>query len=330
MTARVTERTLRLHKETALALYERSLATLQRHLSLAAGDPPDADLEASIAADAEDMPDLASALAERFASEPYRRKLAFMTGRVRAARRLNADACVACRGADRRRPVGAGGPVEDAEQVELSRAQDLWGTGAPTDAPRPGDGHVAYGRPDAAPGGRRRRRLCLAPAGSGSSGRRRAARPAVAGSRCSASTSPASTCDSTAPSSPGRWPRCCASPASRPTTGPGRGRRVALLAREIANPRPLIWPQSRYSAETQEALDVFRTVRRLQAELGPTACNVYIISMTAGVSDVLAPLLLAKEAGLFIARAGRRAAAQHPPDRAPLRDHRRPAPQCAT
>ena len=37
----------------------------------------------------------------------------------------------------------------------------------------------------------------------------------------------------------------------------------------------------------------------MQEELGNDACNVYIVSMTGGVSDVLTPLFFAKEAGLF-------------------------------
>ncbi len=36
------------------------------------------------------MPELADVLERRFAGEVYRRKLAFMSARVRAARRLNA------------------------------------------------------------------------------------------------------------------------------------------------------------------------------------------------------------------------------------------------
>jgi phosphoenolpyruvate carboxylase len=47
-------------------------------------------------------------------------------------------------------------------------------------------------------------------------------------------------------------------------------------------------------------VDVFRTAKRMQAEIGAEACNVYIISMTAGIGDILAPLLFAKEAGLFV------------------------------
>jgi phosphoenolpyruvate carboxylase len=44
---------------------------------------------------------------------------------------------------------------------------------------------------------------------------------------------------------------------------------------------------------------VFRSAARLRDELGPESLGVYVISMTAGLSDVLAPLLLAREAGLF-------------------------------
>ncbi|MGI8424739.1 MAG: phosphoenolpyruvate carboxylase [Chloroflexota bacterium] len=80
--------------------------------------------------------------------------------------------------------------------------------------------------------------------------------------------------------------------------------RVALLAREIENQRPLVGRRERYSAESAETLAVFDVAARAQAELGVDACNVYIISMTAGASDVLVPLLFAKEAGLFVSDGG--------------------------
>src|SRR4029450_4174120 len=70
VTAEVTEHTLRLHKETALALYERALGALLRPLSVPTSDPPDAALEASIARDAEAMPEAAAALGQRSAGEP--------------------------------------------------------------------------------------------------------------------------------------------------------------------------------------------------------------------------------------------------------------------
>jgi phosphoenolpyruvate carboxylase len=75
--------------------------------------------------------------------------------------------------------------------------------------------------------------------------------------------------------------------------------RTALLVLEIDDPRPLVSAHRRYSPATRETLRLFETLARAQAELGPEAVEVYIVSMTAGASDVLAPLLLAKEAGIF-------------------------------
>ncbi|HET7771396.1 MAG TPA: phosphoenolpyruvate carboxylase [Chloroflexota bacterium] len=75
--------------------------------------------------------------------------------------------------------------------------------------------------------------------------------------------------------------------------------RVELLTRELENPRPLVGRRERYTSATAEALAVFDAAAHAQGALGVAACNVYIISMTAGASDVLVPLLLAKEAGLF-------------------------------
>jgi phosphoenolpyruvate carboxylase len=74
--------------------------------------------------------------------------------------------------------------------------------------------------------------------------------------------------------------------------------RIAVLVRELTDPRPLVRPHEEYSPETAEALAVFDCARRLQGELGRGACDVYIVSMTAGASDLLEPLLLAREAGL--------------------------------
>jgi phosphoenolpyruvate carboxylase len=75
--------------------------------------------------------------------------------------------------------------------------------------------------------------------------------------------------------------------------------RAAVLARELVNRRPLVAAHSKWTPETAETLALFATIARAHAELGPESGDVYIISMTAGVSDVLAPLLFAKEHGLF-------------------------------
>jgi phosphoenolpyruvate carboxylase len=73
--------------------------------------------------------------------------------------------------------------------------------------------------------------------------------------------------------------------------------RVALLARLLESHGPPLGEQEPLSPATRETLDVFRTARRLQRELGSEACQLYVVSMTAGVSDILEPLLLAEQAG---------------------------------
>ena len=271
VTAEITERTLRLHKETALALFERALGALLRNLSVAATEPPDAALEASIAADAEDLPDVAAALGGRSAGEPYRRKLAFMAGRVRAARRLNA--------ARLRDPAAS-----EAGGVE---------------PPRPTDAAVAYRRPEP----------LLADLELLAAALRRQGAARLAGGELHDLIRRAQVFGFHLARLDVRQHSAVHAAAIAEVLRVAgveadylkldEAARIAVLAREIANPRPLVWAGRTYSPETQEAIEVFRTVHRLQGELGSEAANVYIISMTAGVSDILAPLLLAKEAGLF-------------------------------
>jgi phosphoenolpyruvate carboxylase len=74
-------------------------------------------------------------------------------------------------------------------------------------------------------------------------------------------------------------------------------RREELLTRELLSPRPLS-ARLEFSEPTNETLDTFRLARRAHDRLGPRAIDTYIASMTRGPSDVLAVLLLAKDAGL--------------------------------
>ena len=75
--------------------------------------------------------------------------------------------------------------------------------------------------------------------------------------------------------------------------------RAAWLAEELASPRPLVGPNMKLGKETAETLEVFRVARRALDEISPRAIRTYVVSMTRDASDLLGPLVLAKEAGLF-------------------------------
>ncbi len=75
--------------------------------------------------------------------------------------------------------------------------------------------------------------------------------------------------------------------------------RAACLAAILAEPRPVVPARLSYSDATTETVEVFRTVAALLEQLNPDCITTYIISMTTGPSDVLAVLLLAREAGLY-------------------------------
>ena len=74
--------------------------------------------------------------------------------------------------------------------------------------------------------------------------------------------------------------------------------RVELLAAELASKRPLAPPDAPLEEPTRRALEALAVFRRVRAHYGPEATGSYIVSMTEGVSDVLEPLVLAKQAGL--------------------------------
>lgn len=74
--------------------------------------------------------------------------------------------------------------------------------------------------------------------------------------------------------------------------------RVAILSREIMNPRPLT-ARLDFSEETNETLGLFRLVRQAREVIGPDVITTYIISMTTEVSNLLEVLLFARDAGLM-------------------------------
>ncbi len=82
----------------------------------------------------------------------------------------------------------------------------------------------------------------------------------------------------------------------------GEEARVALLRRELANPRPLTGTDLPQSDETRSELAILAAARAARTKFGNGAIGTAIISKTDAVSDLLELLLLLKEAGLY--RAG--------------------------
>lgn len=74
--------------------------------------------------------------------------------------------------------------------------------------------------------------------------------------------------------------------------------RLVVLRAELANPRPLLTVGSDVSEQARELLNAFSVVRdAIRRE--PDSVGSWIVSMTATVSDLLEPMLLAKEVGLW-------------------------------
>jgi phosphoenolpyruvate carboxylase len=74
--------------------------------------------------------------------------------------------------------------------------------------------------------------------------------------------------------------------------------RVALLVRELANPRLLHSPHLRYSDRVDRELAVLRTAADIHRRFGADALSNYVISKCQSVSDLLEVALLLQEAGL--------------------------------
>lgn len=79
--------------------------------------------------------------------------------------------------------------------------------------------------------------------------------------------------------------------------------RQELIACELSNPRPLIGRETEIPDDVREVLESFITVLEL-VKLDPKLVGSYIVSMTHTVSDLLEPMLLAKEVGLWNHRNG--------------------------
>jgi len=77
-----------------------------------------------------------------------------------------------------------------------------------------------------------------------------------------------------------------------------RAARTDLFVRELASRRPLSGVATELTDSARKTFDVFTTIRQVQDLFGAETIESYIISMTRGIDDVLAAVVLAREADL--------------------------------
>ena len=82
-----------------------------------------------------------------------------------------------------------------------------------------------------------------------------------------------------------------------PGSAPDDDALAALLVRELAESRPLTPARLDHSPTTTDTIELFRLVRSAHERIGPRAIDTCIVSNTEHVVDVLAPLVLARDAG---------------------------------
>jgi len=280
ITPAITAQTARWHKDTILQLYQASLEKLTTYLSPSSRHSPiSKTLEASLANDRRRMPALAIQLEKRVIYEAYRQKIAFIGERLRATLETNQVASQVALEAQKSGisvSVAGMGLADDMSQRQVIYRvpEELLADLAVIDeslrengGQRIADGPLADLMTQVQVFG-----FHLA----GLEVRQHSGRHTSALAEIFA-----------------RY-EICADYTSLP-----EAEKFALLERELANPRPLLSAALDYSSTTNETIEIFRVMKRMQAEVSLEVCENYVISFTHQPSQVLEVLLLAKEAGLW-------------------------------
>src|SRR6185295_16692492 len=276
VTAAFTELTLRLHRDTALRLLEGDVLGLQRHLSVHVEDARVPEpLRAALERAAAILPGLARRADDAFADEPYRRLTAGMLGRLRAARRLNQEV------------------LQRLSARDPDAQPEVWGEAGAPDR-RAEDERAAYASADEALADALALRDALVAQGATRLARGRVTDFAI---RLRVFGFHLARLDLRQHSAVHEEALAEVLRAhGHDYASLDEDARVALLASLLEAPDApdIDAGGGPFSPRTAETLALFRAEHRLQRELGPLAIGPCIVSMTAGVSDMLEPLVLAR------------------------------------
>ena len=282
VTPEITWETLRLQQRLALRKYLSAVADLSRRLSESVRfAPPSRDLQASIERDRQEMPETAKEVFDRNPEEPYRQKLSFVYRRLENTLQRNRDLKGALRIETPNQLISirpalpiiaaltkSANPVEGDYQTAAEFWEDLR---LVRDSLQADQARLAARAVD-----RLMRQVAVFSLHLAALDLRQHSERHTAA-------------------------------LTEITRGLGfetdyaamnETERADWLTAELSTPRPLVATDARYSAETTETLNVFRVARRSLDEISRRSIRSYIVSMTREASDLLAVLVLAKQAGL--------------------------------